>query len=89
MDENSESAPYDSYTLHNRGWWLVIAYMFYAQATICDEYFVQSIKVVVETFQIPEDVAGATLMALGCNGPELFTNFIAIFITHNDVGVGT
>ncbi|CAD7923613.1 unnamed protein product [Amoebophrya sp. A120] len=71
------------------GWWLVIAYMFYAQATICDEYFVQSIKVVVETFGIPEDVAGATLMALGCNGPELFTNFIAIFITHNDVGVGT
>lgn len=70
-------------------WWLVIAYMFYAQATICDEYFVQSIKVVVETFKIPEDVAGATLMALGCNGPELFTNFIAIFITHNDVGVGT
>ncbi|CAD7929998.1 unnamed protein product [Amoebophrya sp. A25] len=70
-------------------WWFVIAYMFYAQATICDEYFVQAIKVMVEKFQIPEDVAGATLMALGCNGPELFTNFIAIFITHNDVGVGT
>ena len=34
-------------------------------------------------------VAGATLMALGCNGPELFTNFIAIFITHSAVGVGT
>ena len=32
---------------------------------------------------------GATLMALGCNGPELFTNFISIFITHSDVGVGT
>lgn len=70
-------------------WWLVIAYMFYAQATICDEYFVESIKVMVERFQIPEDVAGATLMALGCNGPELFTNLIAIFITHSDLGVGT
>jgi len=53
------------------------------------EYFVSAIKVCVEKFNIPEDVAGATLMALGCNGPELFTNFIAIFITHSDVGVGT
>lgn len=71
------------------GWWLVIAYMFYAQATICDEYLVEAIKVIVSRFQIPEDVAGATLLALACNGPELFTNGIAIFITHSDLGVGT
>ncbi|KAF4693998.1 hypothetical protein FOZ60_009437 [Perkinsus olseni] len=70
-------------------WWVLIAYMFKAQATICDDYFVESIKVVVARYHIPEDVAGATLMALGCNGPELFTNFISIFITHSDVGIGT
>lgn len=70
-------------------WWFVIVYMFYSQAMICDEYFVESIKVMVERFKIPEDVAGATLMALGCNGPELFTNLIAIFVTHSDLGVGT
>jgi len=70
-------------------WCLLIVYMFYAQATICDEYFVESIKVVCDVYKIPGDVAGATLMALGCNGPELFTNFISIFITHSDVGVGT
>jgi Ca2+/Na+ antiporter len=40
-------------------------------------------------YGIPEDVAGATLMALGCNGPELFTNVIALFVTHSDLGVGT
>lgn len=28
-------------------------------------------------------------MALGCNGPEMFTNVVALFITHSDVGVGT
>merc|ERR1719454_108278 len=28
-------------------------------------------------------------MAFGCNGPELAVNFIAIFITHSEVGVGT
>jgi len=71
------------------GWWALVLYMFYAQATVCDEYFVESIKVVVEKYGIPEDVAGATLMALGCNGPELATNFIALFITHSPLGVGT
>ena len=39
-----------------RLWWLLIVYMFYCQATICDEYFVEAIKVVVERFKIPEDV---------------------------------
>ncbi|CAD7961611.1 unnamed protein product [Amoebophrya sp. A120] len=70
-------------------WWVLIAYMFFAQATVCDEWFVPAIEVVCEKYGIPEDVAGATLMALGCNGPELFTNAIALFVTHSDVGVGT
>ncbi|CAD7971830.1 unnamed protein product [Amoebophrya sp. A25] len=70
-------------------WWVLIAYMFFAQATVCDEWFVPAIEVVCEKYGIPEDVAGATLMALGCNGPEMFTNAIALFITHSDVGVGT
>eukprot|EP00397_Hematodinium_sp_SG-2012_P008193 GEMP01008248.1.p1 GENE.GEMP01008248.1~~GEMP01008248.1.p1 ORF type:complete len:805 (+),score=137.85 GEMP01008248.1:41-2455(+) len=71
------------------GYWLIIIYMFYAQASVCDHYFVESIKIIVDRYNIPEDVAGATLMALGCNGPELATNFIALFITHSSVGVGT
>eukprot|EP00392_Amoebophrya_sp_AT5.2_P010432 g10492.t1 len=112
-------------------WWLLIAYMFFAQATVCmagpggkclcgqsatqvgppqphyvslyticlltiagpvilcDDWFVPAIEVVCQRYGIPEDVAGATLMALGCNGPELFTNAIALFLTHSDVGVGT
>merc|ERR1719428_2121257 len=63
--------------------------MFYAQATVCDEYFITTIVEVCDKYGVPGDVAGATLMALGCNGPELFTNFISIFVTHSDVGVGT
>ena len=31
-------------------------------------------QVICERFGIPDDVAGATLMALGCNGPELALN---------------
>jgi len=95
LDSKVDGVPLDedesTFWNGQRRWllWPLIFYMFYAQASTCDEYFVAAIKVCVEKFRIPEDVAGATLMALGCNGPELFTNFIAIFITHSDVGVGT
>jgi len=70
-------------------WWPFGLYLFWAQATVCDEYFVPSVQVCSDTFKIPEDVAGATLMALGCNGPELAVNVISIFITKSAVGVGT
>eukprot|EP00418_Pyrodinium_bahamense_P087641 CAMPEP_0179074376 /NCGR_PEP_ID=MMETSP0796-20121207/33054_1 /TAXON_ID=73915 /ORGANISM="Pyrodinium bahamense, Strain pbaha01" /LENGTH=117 /DNA_ID=CAMNT_0020771597 /DNA_START=1 /DNA_END=350 /DNA_ORIENTATION=- len=56
-------------------------------AYVCDEYFVRTIDVISERFQIPDDVAGATLMALGCNGPEMALNTIAIFHPSN-IGVG-
>lgn len=70
-------------------WWPVVIYLFWAQSLVCDEYFVPSVQVMSETFGIPDDVAGATVMALGCNGPELFVNVIALFITHSAIGVGT
>jgi Ca2+/Na+ antiporter len=56
-------------------------------AFVCDVYFVRTIDVISEKFRIPDDVAGATLMALGCNGPELALNTIAIFHPSN-IGVG-
>jgi Ca2+/Na+ antiporter len=34
-----------------------------------------------------EAVAGATICALGCNGPELFTNLISLY-TGSDAGIG-
>ena len=38
--------------------------------------------------EIPDDVAGATLLAAGCNAPELFASIIAIYISNSPVGVG-
>ncbi|CAL1131438.1 unnamed protein product [Cladocopium goreaui] len=68
---------------------------FFLGAEVCDIYFVSSIEVFSKRFKIPDDVslarlshvAGATLMALGCNGPELALNTIAIFQPSN-IGVG-
>lgn len=64
-------------------------YMFVALAIVCDEFFVPSLDVIIEKLQISEDVAGATFMAAGGSAPELFTSVIGVFISFNDVGIGT
>jgi len=68
-------------------WWPFLLYLFWGMAHICDEYFVRAIEVISDRFNIPDDVAGATLMALGCNGPEMSLNTISIF-NPSDIGVG-
>jgi len=64
-----------------RGGWvvvhfLVVLYMFLGLAIVCDEFFVPSLEVFVETYDLPNDIAGATFMAAGGSAPELFTAFI-------------
>lgn len=66
-----------------------VIYMFVALAIVCDEFFVPSLEVIIEKLVISEDVAGATFMAAGGSAPELFTSFIGVFVSHNDVGIGT
>ena len=70
-------------------WIIVIVYMFYAMALVCEEFFVPSITVVCEMFHIPEDIASATLLAMGCNAPELFASIISVFVADSTVGIGT
>ena len=79
--------------LLDEGGWVVVLFvttvLFWALAAVCEEYFVPALSVVTEVFNIDSDVAGATLMAIGASSPELFASFIALFITHSDLGVGT
>lgn len=46
-----------------------------------------TLEAISDKFGIPDDVAGATIMALGCNGPELFINTVALF-RKSDLGIG-
>mmetsp|Transcript_11310 Transcript_11310/g.29639 ORF Transcript_11310/g.29639 Transcript_11310/m.29639 type:complete len:182 (-) Transcript_11310:1419-1964(-) len=62
--------------------------MFYMMAVTCDEFLVPSLNVLCERTGIPEDVAGATLMAAGCNGPEFFSVVSSTFIQPSTVGPG-
>ena len=68
---------------------LGLVYMFVALAIVCDEFFIPSLDVITERLQISEDVAGATFMAAGGSAPELFTSIIGVFISEDDVGIGT
>ncbi|XP_055600115.1 sodium/potassium/calcium exchanger Nckx30C-like isoform X2 [Uranotaenia lowii] len=66
-----------------------VMYMFVALAIVCDEFFVPSLDVIIEKLGITDDVAGATFMAAGGSAPELFTSVIGVFVSFDDVGIGT
>ncbi|KAI8482088.1 hypothetical protein Bbelb_401750 [Branchiostoma belcheri] len=64
-------------------------YMFLALAIICDDYFVPALERISEALRLQPDVAGATFMAAGSSAPELFTSIFGVFISQDDIGVGT
>ncbi|XP_067666878.1 sodium/potassium/calcium exchanger 1-like [Haliotis asinina] len=64
-------------------------YMFVALAIVCDEFFVPALGVIIEKYDISEDVAGATFMAAGGSAPEFFTSVIGVFLAKSNVGIGT
>lgn len=61
---------------------------FYCQAAVTEERFVPALNLIANKFNIPDDVAGATLMAAGASSPELFSSIVALFVTHSSLGLG-
>ena len=68
---------------------LLAAYMFVAITIVCKNYFLPSVKKVVARWRLNSDVAGATVLAVGGSVPDLFTSIIGVFITKDDIGIGT
>ena len=71
---------------------LVMALAVYLLAIITDEYFIVSLDQISRRFNIPSNVAGASLMAMGSSAPELFIALLALVIaggSHSDMGIGT
>uniref|UniRef100_A0AC35TQY2 Sodium/potassium/calcium exchanger Nckx30C n=1 Tax=Rhabditophanes sp. KR3021 TaxID=114890 RepID=A0AC35TQY2_9BILA len=66
-----------------------LIYMFVSLSIVCDEFFVPSLEVLTEKFDISSDISGATFMAAGGSAPEFFTSVIGVFIANNNVGIGT
>lgn len=72
---------------------LVVALLlsFYLMGKVCDEYFVESLDKIAKRFNMSQDAAGATLMAVGSSAPELFIAIIALIRpgAHEAIGMGT
>lgn len=57
---------------------------------IVHKWFEPSISRTVDLFQMKEDVAGATLMAIGTSLPELLSGLVGVFVPGaGDTGLGT
>ncbi|VIO98710.1 Uncharacterized protein BM_BM6350 [Brugia malayi] len=92
---NSSFFPKDYFTLEQRRrgalflHFFGLIYMFIAISVVSDEFFVPSLNVITGKLSIRNDVAGATFMAAGGSAPEFFASLFGVFITQNNVGIGT
>ena len=70
----------------------IIVIAVYLLAIITDEYFIISLDEISKKLKLPNNVAGASLMAMGSSAPELAIAIFALFTaggTHSDIGIGT
>lgn len=68
---------------------IAVGIVFWCIAVVTEERFVLALAVICDRLNIPDDVAGATLMAAGGCSPEVFSSLIALFVTHSSLGVGS
>lgn len=64
----------------------------YALSVITEGFFIISLDQISRRLQLSDEVAGASLMAMGSSAPELAIALIALFTgggAHSDVGIGT
>ncbi|MYE79851.1 MAG: calcium/sodium antiporter [Chloroflexi bacterium] len=61
-------------------------------AILTDNFFIPSLDEISHRLQLSDEVAGASLMAIGSSAPELTIALLALFTSggaHSDVGIGT
>ncbi|MCY4145354.1 MAG: calcium/sodium antiporter [Chloroflexi bacterium] len=64
----------------------------FALALLTDKFFIPSLDKISRRLQLSDEVAGASLMAIGSSAPELAIALLALFTSggaHSDVGIGT
>ena len=61
-------------------------------AVVTDKFFIPSLDEISRRLKLSDEVAGASLMAIGSSAPELAIALMALFTdggAHSDVGIGT
>ncbi len=64
----------------------------FALAVVTDKFFIPSLDEISTRLRLSDEVAGASLMAMGSSAPELAIALMALFTAggaHSDVGIGT
>ena len=61
--------------------------VFLALAIVCDEYMCPCIEAICERLEIPDDIAGASLLALGSSAPEIIMNATGTFAGKIDLSL--
>ena len=70
----------------------VIIAAVYLLAVVTDRFFIVSLDQISRRLDLSDEVAGASLMAVGSSAPELAIALMALFTNggaHSDVGIGT
>ena len=69
---------------------LLLLLSFLIIGIVIERYFIPSLVNIAEWLKMPEDVAGATLLAFGSSAPELFTALLSLFLVQSrpSFGVG-
>lgn len=87
-NEYGEASSPSAYYLH-----LILSIItiisFWCQSIVTEERLVPALNVLADHYSIPDDVAGATLMAAGASSPELLCTLVSLFVTHSSLGLGT
>ena len=66
-----------------------VIYIFAVLIYISNSYYVPSLKAITQRFQINQNVAGATIVAIAGSAIELAISLFGTFISKSDVGLGT
>lgn len=67
---------------------LIFIYCFIGLAIVCDDFLVPSLETLCVRWNIREDVAGATFMALGSAAPEIIVNAVTTAQAGDQVDLG-
>ncbi len=73
------------------GSFLIIILAIYLLAIITDEFFIESLEEIAKLWKLPNNVAGASLMAMGSSMPELSIALISLVRAggeFSDIGIG-
>lgn len=63
-----------------------IGVTFWGLGVVVEEYFVPALNLLCDDMKLADDVAGATIMAVGNSSPELFSCLLSLYVTKTTLG---